>query len=817
MARVTQPYKNTSSHRTRAMTTEASFDKGMRYTNAPLEEGYSKLMVNYRMKDDGNKLSPRGGMHTVADAIIDTDVGGLVGDLVQYNVGQMYINYPDNTEEICRYVIYGKYSSTGVTPIAIVCTVDDENYISAPLTQYGTQSWFNGMQFCTAQTISKMHGLTMHGAKAAQPVCATIDGSLYCTAHNATTGDALLLQHILSMDSNGDLTWNVHEIEPSEILPAQAINYGYNMLKGSSAYTFTDSVNTSHVVELLGVIPYAAGTNELKLSARPGTAIDFRLFYRWDPADVTGNDTYRVQWEVQDNDAGTEAVVVQAWEQSESYTPGDPIIFTYTPTVTNFSLIVRVYKQSDIDDQTDEWNDNIYLQQTCTLADFITPTQVTTLASYYLTSDSASTSLNSDAVTYDLCEATGMCSWLQRLVVWGVPKATSSIFVSEINQPSYFPYPNNTEIFKDEVIACVPYLSDLLVFTRSALYKCSMNEDGLTYTTSCVQDKLNMTAEDINTVVPVQNMIFFKSANYYYLVVPQYSYNAGTYGVQIAPVSKAVEDFLDYFEDSVHDVFNTVYNFTYSDVRDPMTCDLYEFNNYLDGNLVHNVYKFKVKDKYWLDLHLNYDTVLRAWSVYIVESTQATSQLYIESVTNAAVYATTYFLNNTPHWLLYKYDDMDPEDATPLGFQRTLQNRQYIDTGNRNFSEDVKKRFREVQFCVNMNSEEQLNFNCGFTVDDVPEVTTGHWDIEYTTDTDDPNYGDINIVYVQDDVQSTPELTELNFMHIETAQFPEVTMYKLRYHVCGKGYNGSVQILSDNLVPYELVHIIWVYRQMWGR
>ena len=63
----------------------------------------------------------------------------------------------------------------------------------------------------------------------------------------------------------------------------------------------------------------------------------------------------------------------------------------------------------------------------------------------------------------------------------------------------------------------------------------------------------------------------------------------------------------------------------------------------------------------------------------------------------------------------------------------------------------------------------------------------------------------------------TPELTEFNTWELDTAAFPDITVHKVRYKVSGKGYGGAVKILSKNEIPFELLHINWVYRIMFAR
>lgn len=96
------------------------------------------------------------------------------------------------------------------------------------------------------------------------------------------------------------------------------------------------------------------------------------------------------------------------------------------------------------------------------------------------------------------------------------------------------------------------------------------------------------------------------------------------------------------------------------------------------------------------------------------------------------------------------------------------------------------------------------------------EIQQYHWEVE-VVDEATHTLGVTRVYDDQDYPSDTPEISYLGTWQLDTSVFPDTTMCKIRYHVCGKGYNGSAQILSDNLIPYELLHISFVYRQMFAR
>ena len=50
--------------------TEESFKSGMYYTHTPLKEGFSRLLVNFNYKDNGEALIPRSGLRVTELAML---------------------------------------------------------------------------------------------------------------------------------------------------------------------------------------------------------------------------------------------------------------------------------------------------------------------------------------------------------------------------------------------------------------------------------------------------------------------------------------------------------------------------------------------------------------------------------------------------------------------------------------------------------------------------------------------------------------------------------------------------------------------------
>ena len=828
----TQLFKNTSRniHRKRYMSTEDNFSKGMQFTNAPLATGYAKAIVNFDLKNDGDSLVPRGGLQLYGGYSVEQMSLGVDTDYYIHHADAAYVsNYNDTDAYLCNYFLLGAntYGAAGIDIASAKLVIEHKgSYITCTHDNTPQDSLTGTM--LNKPPITYMQDFVNLANPSRDGIHASLEGNTYVLvkdSNNVHKLGRLIIKFTTQYENAAN--WYIEEVTAYEVQPTQAMNYGYNMLK-ANPYTFSNTVSATGAVQLTGVLPYDE-SGKLLLTARPGTPMVFKLYYKYPQADVDGGDKYLVQWEVQDLNGTSDAEVIRKVRGSTEYTPGSDITLAYTPTYTTFSIIVRLYKKSEITTQDAAWDNDPVLQNLVTKDDNLTPNQVTTLASYYLTSNSDTSMLNMDAVAYKIPTATGMCSWQQRLVFWGVNGAKTTLFVSEINNPAYVPYPNNCEIFKDDIICAVPYMTSLLVFTKTALYKLTINDDGLTYKSECVQERLNMTPSDANTVITIQNMVYFKSGNYFYMVVPNNQLTSQT-GVQIAPVSRMIEQMLDNLNITFSRILNELYNFTFDGYHVPIELSFLDYYVYIANSQIRNVYKVSVGshegaaqyETYYFDISLNYDTVLRAWTMYVYETSTLRDVVYKATVTGENIMVHPFISNDKVMVQLLMADPHNPKDTHDTGnvHAREFGNWQLLITGNRTFSEDLKKRFREVQFCVNITApllDNTLKFNTAFVVDDVETVPMYKSVVSQITDPLDPNYGDIFIERELLNEISTPELTVFNDWELDTAAFPDITMYKIRYKVSGKGYGGSVKILSKNEIPYELLHINWVYRIMFAR
>ena len=336
-----------------------------------------------------------------------------------------------------------------------------------------------------------------------------------------------------------------------------------------------------------------------------------------------------------------------------------------------------------------------------------------------------------------------------------------------------------------------------------------------------------MIESDINTILTVQNMVYFKSNNYFYMIVPKVQSLTGE--LQIAPVSRPIEYLIDHFEESIRNILNDIYNIDYMPYNKYVNMSLVDFYVYLDGNQIRNSFKLKftfytkndvLRDTRYLDVQLSYDTVLRAWTIYVNESSKCRDAIFKASATGRAIFYRIYNVDKTSNIILTKFNDDDHADTVPLDDSKEylFRNYQYIDTGYRKHNEELKKRYREVDFCINCLGKKKLKFYTGFVLDDDVRRSYYKHKTVHCTDKDDPSYGMLFVERVLDDSVDGESLTLLDTEWVlDTSQFPDLTITKIRYKISGKGYNGAVKILSTNETDFEILDVSWVYRVMFAR
>ena len=859
----------------RQLDVEENYARGISYTDSPQVEGFCKALVNFDMKDKGQIIIPRPGyrnLHTSQqDAMAHTQK--------VHHIGRTIITNPvTNEDESVQYVFttgddteteYTDFNNAATLLEAVFVPEEDDAtsmFTPAPHVVPATEEFL--IRRNVRSVPARLHNVSLSQDDTFRqskynPVYTRLNGitilPVKYTVSDAEEVDPDVVKYgfakMILAKNEGAATTNALEfIEPKEITPTTAVNYGYNML-AEAPYTFVDQINASVGAGYLimqGIAPYAepACTN-LKFNAKVGEWLTFRLYadfhdtvdefvFRWEIRDLQSEDVtvYENQLTTANSYkyvAGTTNAAVNQLDSSSF------IKLTLQPPYKQFGVTVIAYL----------------------VADRTEPIQVMTLGSYSMTADSPGSTQGITPRTYPLNTATDMCTWRQRVVLWGVTGAPNIVFMSDTNDPSYFPYPNNALLFDEEVISCVPYLGNLLVFTQVQLYKVTIGQDGASFKTEVIQEKLMLSAFDKETILLVQNMVYFKNGNQFYMVVPRTS-AAQPGALQLAPISTPISYLLDHFDTEIQDLVWKLYN-PYDSSRYPHTTEntkyalrLQDYHNYVDAAIVRNVYKYELVIKdittgaveaviLTFDFLLNYDAAMRIWTTYITQGNDTRMLPYRQTVAEAPVFVQ---IRNTTTALYYDFIKPDTTrivDNAPISSalfiqSRVFKNYQLLDTGYRDQRSTHKKRYREFNFSINMVDQLTLQFGASFMLDDQVRKELYAYEPRQITDVNSAEYGYIYVdrVYadpliaagatvLDDDTPEAPAIPgeyvviddtimiQSSKWVLDVSKLAPVSSTKVKMAISGKGYVPRIILVSFNEAQYELLRHVWVYRTMNAR
>ena len=842
-------YKTTE-RGSRVQNVEEAFSKGMYWTDMPLTEGYVKTLVNFDLKDNGASIVPRAGYQMYEhygdprenfmsyvlqyyEQHPETEISAAVFDVLNHTFELSTARYRADrgySEFVLTYsnkqnrVYNPNAPSAGYkanNPIAYygrcIITAGSPRYhedgspaedsgdgLPDAWIPYVKDTWcfdtiediVNGGPTTRAHVIYPTDGSDIHGMSISSshiPRAEHIGISAYNNNYYFYT----------ETDSGPECCAIIYDVwypqptcrsyAPKAITAREAVTYGYNML-ATDPYKFTNQrAGADAKVAFTGLLPYYDG--KLCMSPSLNQPLEFVA-----TAVVPDNGDYRyvAEWTTP---ANIKWETIKDWRIQGDYTK--QISFSFTPTTEEAIIRISAYRVSS--DTTDALVDS-------------------TLAVHFSFNKNAyGSTANIDNKVYSVSKATGLCFWQQRIVAWGIPEDETMLFVSDVNDPTYFPYPNNVDTFTAPIRKCVAFQDSLLVFTADALYMLTMNDDGAGWNTKLIQHNLYITPFDATFIRVVKNMVFFKAHNYYFMVVPKATSLTGE--LTIAAVSKPLYALFDNFEDSVRSIFKNTYAVPYDTQLN--LCNAY---NYLDFEDVHNVYTFIVGNygiasgstsiKEYTNLDLIYNIVDRTWRIYTYTSPTVYVPYKSVATQHGELAAVTW--HESPHTTStghgYKIPLFSLVKQVPdalqdkyiafeeLGTGHIIQdmfsgwnNYQLLDTGNREHVSTTKKRYREVQYTLNNTSKKNISFKALFSIDDRAYIKD---------DTQDSHiiYGGIY------DVPITPGTWTMDL------QIPANSVYwKSRMPVSGKGYTPRLILRNINVEHYELFNIVWAYRPLYSR
>lgn len=720
MQQVYKQYARTA----RIQNIESNFSGGVRFTNAPLVEGFNKMLINFDIDKSTFALRPRRGLTTLRSVEIPSGSTVTSGLFKAWEVNdKTFFALTDST--------FGNNAS-GTTVLNTNTGYNIEDGV------LGFNNEFYGL--LKSETVNK-----------------------YAYYHLQTNGTYILT----------DLT-------AKTLLPSEASSWGYNMLS-ATPYSFTDVYND--VAEdncvITGLLPYKNSDHtKLALNAVIGDTVVYRANY-------SAKGTYNVRWEWKTyTDANWNKI------SDTSFTFGSSLTALFSAphliAAANYMVRLTVYKL---------------------VAEVETIAQSVVQAFTFSKADSAASAL--DMPIIDLKTATGIDYWRYRIGLYGVPGYETLLFLSDVNDPTYFPYPNNVCEFDENIKATVSYLDALLVFTESKLYRIELSADGVSFTQTCIQTGLDIADDDYRFINVINNMVFFKSNSLFYMVVPSVKL---TTSLAVVNVSKNIEELLTTnYNANIRSYLIKLYGLTIPTGLAPT----YQYN-YVDYEDIHNLSVFSINSLLY-NFDLIYNTVTRAWRVYAYISTSPVIPYRSNTVNTGLLITET---DNV--FRILTYNNSDIADS----FTAQLSNIQYLETGYREHTSNVKKRYRELQLKLNNATASALTFSHGFVIDGVERVqlftpiisritvAPGIDNLSTTEALNEDSLLEDDVIAITDDTDD-PYIWTISEESVPTA-FGH-TAWKIRTPISGKGYTAAFTLLSKNQTRYEILNTSWVFRLLNAR
>lgn len=831
---------------TRTQTSDESFASGMFFTRAPLDDKYVRMLINYDIIAEGEAIATRKGYRTTTVGL-PFNTSGLQPTITD-NISITQVR--DAVEEDNNH--YMLYVANKFDPDAD--ELPNINLYKAPAELWVMENDYNDPNYqCLDEydvECRNLYALPMSYEISETPPT-TLPESYYhipdnpeangipitqknllarpvgCFAwnnnyYNFNTDGDLLRSKYMPADGTSQATYIVEKLTPKDITASEVAANGVNMLR-ENPFVYTDSYQDGNI-QLDGPLIYD-NNDKLQIEPKINTEYKLRVYYK-----VKQNNKYKIVIDLKHTDT-------EAWETIDTIER----TFNATDPEPLTTKIKSPYEKSTIRVQAFKYNGSSYET---------TAEKIIATGQEFVKAGSANIA-NRELIKYDLSKATGMLYWKNRLWLYGLAQDPTILFASDINEPTYFPYPNNIDIFDDPIMACTPFNENLLVFTRSKIFQITLDEEGY-WTKKVIQSNLNFRDFDARFIQIVKNMMFFKSGDYYYMIVPK------TLSLQnelaIAPISKNIEYFLDDFKENVDTIFEIMYNKT------GVSYELVNHYNYLDYEDIHNVYEFKTVENLLVNLDLLYNTVDRTWRIYAYESevpyypirqdatntcemiaplkasfnisgTETTSagvQILAQSrdkVKDFYIPQSSLFVYGTdeehtePYW--------KPDDGVIQEHFDQIHkylNHQVLDTGYRAHHLDLNKRYRELQVKFNNVDDAPLRFGTEFIIDGETRINLFRYEVEHVLDPSAPNYGLIYISRTPVENMEIPGSTtlgdassDINSWLLDSSRFPEVVYWKARMRVSGKGFAPRFRLVSRSEERYEILGYTWVYRTLYSR
>lgn len=357
-------------------------------------------------------------------------------------------------------------------------------------------------------------------------------------------------------------TWKLERVTPKEVAVANAVSSGYNLLK-DDPYSFVNGTSATGEVQLQGLLPLNIANDKVLMRTKVNSYVKYRLVYNYPTADA--EDKYYVAWKIQDNNSSKDPEMLRPLKKSIAYTPGDNIEITFLVPYENFTLICELYKKTEMDRESAAWEEDESLQSLIAKEDYHTPNQTITVTSAYIADSSKGEKIGETPIAYAAQHPLGAIVWRGRCVTWGFRFADNGsdkqdgmniVMLSDADDPSYVPYPNNAIVFNDSVLACTVYRDSLIVFTKHAIYKVVLDIDGLTPISTLVQAGFDFSDHLVADIISDNNFVMVRTLGGYAMLCPsQYT----TSGIQLVSISDKLGNLSNKFSEMLDTTLVSMY------------------------------------------------------------------------------------------------------------------------------------------------------------------------------------------------------------------------------------------------------------------
>lgn len=816
----------TYARQTRMLTEEAGFAGGMMWTDNTIDATHLKNIVNFDYDETTTFLKTR-------DPFISYPAKNADGGPIHL----AYVNIPEEGE-VRNDNLVGVYNISAVeykqVTLADSTTVWEEDALTTSGALY---------VFCNTSVVAGQSTLLFRVGEVWHSVLPPIDGSLWTSSikvdliqHDntlyttvAASDKILQVYRLHDVQKQVDADTYVHDYYKLEIVPdvqelidsvglTAALATGWNAARGDNMFNYPSTVaSTEDAREDFDHVMLRSVNDPNAVLSQPvlkqPTYLDVVL------NNVHNDDMtqYVYMYKLVSGDANDPAAI---WEHVDNrhvdiiraIPRGLPIRFEYTFVNEETVLGFKWVSNANYGTYTPGFYDG----------GDIAPVLVVSYG--YAPTTKAAT-----VKPYKLPTAQASCLWNDRLVLWDLVDNKHTLFISAVDNFYYFPTPNNVATFETEIINCVPYLGDLLVFTSDRIHRLAIDALGA-ITNSVIQNDMPVTKEDASCLRVIKNMVLFKSGNYFYMVVPKSQSLTGE--LTIAPIYKNIAGLLNDKKQYVFETLSAMYPYRFT--ADDVTINDTPSYVYTEQDTVRILYTVEVRADVVVDdvlnanklfkymLFLNYNTNLRAWTAYIED----TSELTLAPAALTAARNTEFVRVDNTNCLLTSL--MQPDTRSENAVHCML------DTGYRSLSGAVKKRFREIQLKLYSGTENVTVFNSAFYldgqtrkcynkleeafVDNVQRIVTlaptfepNAFLLEDTMALD--KYGNL----VSQNEQQGSDRVELSNWQLDFSHFKRNAVSTLRIPVSGKGYSPRFILMSEQGIALYINEINWVYRMLYGR